>query len=272
MAEIVPLPTGGTLVPPAVPNRSSRINPLAYTGLFESRKDRIEVPVKAFLVFASGHTVLVDTGWSKAVCTDAKGHLGFGLWFASEPVMKEEEAAISRLKKMGLSPSDLDAVILTHMDSDHTSGLQDIKGARAFYATKEEIEAAGKPNPRYNKKFWKDIEIQPLNMEKDVQAPFGLSCDLFGDGSIVVYETPGHTAGSCVVKVTDEKSGKYVLITGDDGYNKNSWEKLNLPGPMADKEQMLKALKWVAAQRKSPDCVGVYAAHDPDMSNAPKKF
>ncbi len=42
--------TGSTIVSSAVPDRSTYRNPYAYTGLFQNRKKRIEVPVKCFYV------------------------------------------------------------------------------------------------------------------------------------------------------------------------------------------------------------------------------
>lgn len=79
MASITVLQTGSTLVSPAVPNRGVRGNPLAYTGLFERRSKRIEVPVKCFLVDVGGRRTLVDTGWSAQDATHAREYLGFGL-------------------------------------------------------------------------------------------------------------------------------------------------------------------------------------------------
>lgn len=85
------LQTGSTLVSSAVPDRSTHRWPYAYTDLFQKRSERLCVPVKAFLVETAGHRVLVDTGWSAECATHPIRHLGFGLWFASEPVMSEQE-------------------------------------------------------------------------------------------------------------------------------------------------------------------------------------
>ena len=85
--------TGSTLVSSAVPNRATHRFAFAYTGLFQCRKNRIGVPVKCFYVTVGGHHLLIDTGWSKRVRTESLKHLGFGLWFASEPVLGEGEAA-----------------------------------------------------------------------------------------------------------------------------------------------------------------------------------
>ena len=50
MAEIDVLQTGKMLVSSAVHDRDSKSGKFAYTGLFQSKKGRNDVPVKAFLI------------------------------------------------------------------------------------------------------------------------------------------------------------------------------------------------------------------------------
>ena len=192
MAVIHVIQTGYTLVSPAVPDRGTRKSEIAYTGLFQRRKNRIKVPVKAFLVEVLGHRILIDTGWSAECATHPIRHLGFGLWFASEPVMKASEAADRQLASMGLKPSDIDAILLTHLDCDHASGLIPLKGAKKIFTTAEELDERNIKDVRYNKNFWKGIDFSYYVMKLDSAAPFGKSCDLFGDGSVVAYFTPSH--------------------------------------------------------------------------------
>lgn len=263
MAKIHVIRTGYTLVSPAVPNRKSRRSQIAYTGLFQNRKTRIKVPVKCFLVEVKGRKVLVDAGWSKKVIEQPIKSIGFGLWFASEPILKEEETLDSYFRKIGIKVSDIDAVVFTHLDVDHVSGAEDVIEAKRFFASKEEIEAAARFDVRYNKKLWKNIHLEPLAMAETVEAPFGFECDLFGDGSIKVVYSPGHSKGHVAVIVQDSED--YAIISGDNGYNEASWNELLLPGPMSDANDMLKSLKWIQEQRKKENCIGVFAAHDPEV-------
>ena len=121
--KIQTITTGSTLVSTATPDRSTHRWKYAYTGLFQRRSKRIEVPVKCYYVRVNGHSVLIDTGWSKEVVEHGLQHLGFGLWFASEPVMKQGESA-----KEQLSGHQIDAILMTHLDCDHVSGLLDFTG------------------------------------------------------------------------------------------------------------------------------------------------
>lgn len=263
MAVIKVIQTGTTLVSPAVPDRSTRKSKIAYTGLFQKRKNRIEVPVKVFLVEIKERKILIDTGWSSECAVHAIKHMGFGLWFASEPVINEENSAYNQLRKMGINSIDIDAVILTHLDCDHASGLADLKGVKHIYTTEEEWQKANTGDVRYNKKFWKDIDFEFFQMTDDSTAPFGKSCDLFGDGSVKIIFTPGHSAGSVAVIVND--NNKFAVIAGDNGYNRSSWDNITLPGPIYNEENMKKALQWIQEMNCKENCIGIFAAHDPEV-------
>ena len=252
--EIKTIKTGSTLVSSAVPDRSTHKSPIAYTGLFQRRSKRISVPVKCFYVSALGHNILIDAGWSKEVVDHPIRHLGFGLWFASEPVMHEEEAAVNQLQE-----KPIDAILMTHLDSDHVSGLQDFNGI-PIYASEEEIRAASKNRLRYGK-LTEGKVINALRFADDTSAPFGKSLDFFEDGSVVAYLTPTHSVGSVVYKIAVED--RFALIVGDNGYKEDAWENGVLPGPLYNAENMKKCLNWINEESQKQNCDGVYCAHDP---------
>lgn len=256
------LQTGSTLVSSAVPDRSTHKWQYSYTGMFQKRNSRISVPVKCFLVENEGHRVLVDTGWGEDCVTHPIRHLGLGLWFASEPVLSKDETVPMQLVKLGLVPEDIDALVLTHLDCDHVSGLIPLKNAKHIYCSEEELEHSHKMDVRYKSSFWKNVNMETLNMHDNPDAPFGKSCDLFDDGSFKAVLTPGHSEGSVAV-LAYGKTG-YAAFIGDDSYNKNSWEKQKLPGPVYDIGDMKKTLVWVRKLSEDENCIGIYAAHDPD--------
>jgi glyoxylase-like metal-dependent hydrolase (beta-lactamase superfamily II) len=252
--EIKTIQTGSTLVSSAVPDRSTHKSPFAYTGLFQRRNKRISVPVKCFYVCVVDHHVLIDAGWSKEVVEHPIRHLGFGLWFASEPVMHKEEAAVTQLHE-----KPVDAILMTHLDSDHVSGLQDFSGI-PIYASEEEIRAAGKNRLRYGK-LTKGKDIQAFEFTEDKLAPFGKSLDFYEDGTIVAYLTPTHSAGSVVYKISD--GDRFALVVGDNGYKEDAWKNCVLPGPLYNAENMRRCLRWINYENRKQNCDGVYCAHDP---------
>ena len=253
--EILTITTGSTLVSSATPDRSTHRWKYAYTGLFQRRSKRIEVPVKCYYVKVSGHSVLIDAGWSMEVVEQGLRHLGFGLWFASEPVMKQGESAKEQLNGM-----PIDVILMTHLDCDHVSGLRDFSGID-IYTSAEEIAFAAKKKMRYGK-LVKGYDLQTFVFKDDKRAPFDKSCDVFGDGSALAYLTPTHSEGSVIYRISDAEG--FALIVGDNGYMKDSWLKGILPGPLYNAENMKHCLKWIKEQSERPDCLGVYCAHERD--------
>ena len=252
--KITNIRTGSTLVSSAVPDRSSKHFPFAYTGLFQRRSSRIEVPVRCFYAEVAGHHVLIDTGWSLEVVEHPLRHLGFGLWFASEPVMKAEEAAVNQLRD-----KPIDAILMSHLDCDHVSGLNDFLDI-PVYTSEEELAYAKRNKIRYGNLI-NGYDYRFLNFTDDDKAPFGKSADIFGDGSITAYLTPTHSAGSVIYRITEQD--KYILIVGDNGYNEASWQKGLLPGPLYNAGNMKKCLAWINEQSKRENCITVLCAHDP---------
>ena len=251
--KIQAITTGYTLVFSATPNRSTHRWKYAYTGLFQRRSKRIEVPVKCYYVKVNGHSVLIDTGWSKEVVEHGLRHLGFGLWFASEPVMKHGESA-----KEQLSGQPIDAILMTHLDCDHVSGLHDFDGMEV-YTSQAEFDYAAKKRLRYGK-LVKGCKYRFLDFKPDENAPFGQSCDLYGDDCIVAYLTPTHSAGSVIYRISGADG--FVLIVGDNGYMKDSWQKGLLPGPLYNADNMRRCLSWLKEQEQQPACLGIFCAHD----------
>ena len=250
--------TGWTLVSSGVPDRSSHRWKKAYTGLFQRRSKRIKVPVKCFYVKVNGHSVLIDAGWSRKVVENPMWHLGFGLWFASEPVMADGEEAVAQLQG-----EHIDAVLMTHLDCDHVSGLRDIGGV-PIYTSREEMAFAKKRKLRYGK-LANGYDYRYIDFEADSEAPFEQSADLFGDGSVTAYLTPTHSAGSVIYRMADASG--LALLVGDNGYNEASWKQGRLPGPLFNADNMRHCLDWINRQSQREEFLGIFCAHDPQDRN-----
>jgi N-acyl homoserine lactone hydrolase len=264
MGRVIAIQTGSTLVSPAVPDGASKRSPIAYTMLFQRRKSRIEVPVKCFVLQVAGHTVLIDAGWSAQDAHHGRQHLGFGLWFASEPRLTEGQAAVPQMRAFGIGRDDLDAVMMTHLDCDHASGLDAFRGFRPVLVSRDEVEYAKEAKFRYSEKLWCGVDLTYIDFEKDDDAPFGLSADIFSDGSVMAYPVPGHSKGSVVY--VGREGERYFAIVGDTGYNLRSWTELRMPGVVYDREGLRRGLEWVRDMLDDESCAGVFCAHDPAIA------
>jgi hypothetical protein len=89
---------------------------------------------------------------------------------------------------------------MTRLDCDHVSGLHDSPKSLTVYASEAEVAYAHKKKMRYGS-LPEGRSYKLIDFAQDDAAPFGLSADLFGDGSVTAYLTPTHSAGSVIYRV-----------------------------------------------------------------------
>ena len=90
------------------------------------RSERIELPCYCYLIEHPKGLVLVDTGvgraFSSAGVFDAKASaalIGKPLTAYLHPSVAPGESISEQLSSRGIKPTDLDLVLLTHLDADH---------------------------------------------------------------------------------------------------------------------------------------------------------
>ncbi len=69
--------------------------------------------------------------------------------------------------------------------------------------------------------------------------------DVFGDGSVMIFATPGHTPGHQSLLVKLPKTGALVL-TGDAIHFKSNWDNRGVPAGNFSKEQTLAPMERIA--------------------------
>jgi len=179
--------------------------------------------------------VLVDTGWSPEIRTNAKRHLGWISHAMYQGNLPIGQSVKEQLSSIGLADSDLDYILLTHLHSDHVSGLEDICGAA----------------------------VETFELETIPFGPYNKGIDLFGDGTLYLVHTPGHSKGHFSVLVKTDQG--WVLLVSDAGYAERSWKELVLPGITTNAQQATASLRWVQEFSLRDDCRCVLANHDPSL-------
>ena len=218
--------TGEVCVAPDLPFGGDNSNAIKASGVFGKKEDRLWLPVSAYLIEHPKGKFLVDTGWAREMSPngefDKKAQIkslgSVMLYEVNQGRIALGECIDEQLLKMGIKDSDIDAVLLTHLDCDHANGLPQVKGAKKFLVAADEVKFATKltNRVRYYQKWWKDIPLTEIDWN-DNQGPVGKSYDLLGDGSIELINIPGHADGLFAVKVKNEQ-GKFVLLFSDGGY------------------------------------------------------
>jgi glyoxylase-like metal-dependent hydrolase (beta-lactamase superfamily II) len=217
-----------------------------------------------------------------------------------------DQTLTAGLERIGLAVSDVDVAILSHLHQDHIGGLGELArvAGRGGGAGAESGSGSGssdgsdvsaglgrrpsasrilvdpvewatldRPLPELAGLLASHIRIDGLNWETvqwapadETVRPFELAHDLFGDGSLMLLPTPGHTPGSLSLLV--RRAGQApILLVGDLTYDVHSLEHGHVPG-VGHRARLRESTRAVAdLKRRLPGLV-VAAAHDPLAADA----
>lgn len=256
------LHTGSVAVYPGLLQQKNPYHPLSFLGLFQSNKKRILIPVSCYLIEHPKGLILIDTGWGTNVRKEKVSK-----WSPFIPYLPKHQALNEQLTNLGYTSADIDHVILSHLDNDHASGLNNVKYAKNFLVSEPELAATERffqKRFRYIKSQWAQIPLQTFPFDK-IAGPFNAAYDLFNDESIQLIWTPGHSLGMLSVLIQN-KDKDFVLIINDTGYIKDSWQKLHIPGISVSPQKALTSLKWVQKKSKDSKCIKILANHDPETT------
>lgn len=250
-----------------------RKNPLAR---------RVELPVNVFLIRHPAHgNILIDTGWSADVC----GILPAYLKDFYRPKIGEGETAREQLEKMGILPEDIDLVLLSHLDVDHTCALRDFAG-RAKRTVCSELEYFYSCRYVYKARQVWDTWMPYITNEEDrlcyrasVLGPAGRGFDIFGDDSVICIYTPGHTDGNFTTLVNQSPSdrfkehgdgrygGEFAVIAGDTAFSRRNLDEMSVPGYGFDRRMQLRSIEFLKKLEADRNCRAILFSHStPDNS------
>jgi len=106
---------------------------------------------------------------------------------------------------------------------------------------------------------WSPVQFTAL--EDPSLAPFTTGRDLFGDGSLVLLPTPGHTQGSMSMLVRGGETLP-LLLAGDLTYDIHAFER-GLTGGVGSRRRLRRTRDNVLALRANNPGMQILAAHDP---------
>ncbi len=182
------------------------------------------IPVPAFLIrHPSAGAILVDTGLHPSIATDGKQNFGALATRFGKPSLEPGEDVPAQLRQRGLDPGEIPVVVMTHLHLDHSSAISEFPQSTFVVSEPEWVAAATGPKPtangyrRQHLDYAFDYRSVDFNRTGiDSYASFGRTFDLFGDGSIRLAFTPGHSAGHVSVIARLERHD--FVIGGDAMY------------------------------------------------------
>ena len=202
------------------------------------------LPIYAYLIEHPKGRVLVDTGESYEL-RDANA------------VMTEEDTILPQLARLGLTPEDIDYVVLSHLHLDHAGYMASFPKA-TFLVRKEELRAAWWPEPYEQGYLLQNFER--TRGFKYIQPGPDEDYDVFMDGKVVLIDTRGHSRGHQSVLLDLPSTGKVVLAV-DAAPDKEILDRGYSGRPCVDSFQETRSLQKL---RHLADAgCQLFFAHDP---------
>nr|WP_269136029.1 MBL fold metallo-hydrolase [Sporosarcina cyprini] len=166
----------------------------------------IELRTDPILVQYEGKNMLIDSGMGNGKLNEKmKRNLG----------VRAESRVKESLDELGLTPADIDLVLMTHLHNDHAAGLTGLQDGELvsmfpnaeIIVSQVEWDEMRNPNIRSRNTYWKEnwepIQQQVKTFTDEITILPGIS----------MIHTGGHSDGHSVVKL--EQEGETILHMGD---------------------------------------------------------
>jgi N-acyl homoserine lactone hydrolase len=210
----------------------------------------LHVPVTAYLIDHPKGRALFDTGLGlrfRRQMDEVLGPLEVGF------AVDDSADIAARLRQIEVDPGSIRWIINSHLHPDHAGGNAFIPNATILVQTLELTYAREQKDDRL-------YHTDDMDTGHPVRLIDG-EHDLYGDGSVILFPTPGHTPGhqSARIKLPDGDA----ILAADCCYLKQSLDTMTVSSLSADREQSLRTLRRLAALRATG--VRIFYGHDPEF-------
>jgi len=220
----------------------------------------IEFSSTCWLIRHGNEWLLWDTGVPETAFSDPRG------WSTLPKliVYHLDRTLTDQLAEIGLKRDDVTRVAISHTHGDHIGNVSlfpnsTILMQRAEYSW---IHSPDGSNDNVNQLM--ALARKLLGTPKNLQLIDG-DTDVFGDGSVILVSTPGHTPGSQSLLVHLKNSG-FIILSGDVVHLEGNFEKSIVPSLNTNKPES------IASMERIRQLIGTYKAtlfinHDKKQSD-----
>ena len=243
-----------------------------------SRKWTDPRPINAFAIEHRDGLVLFDTGQDRVSVTDPGHYFPGGIVGAmyrrtAKADIPQDQTLVAGLERLHYSPSDVTAVVVSHLHQDHIGGLAQVAGA-TMHVNAQEWDTLAERGALLKGLMREHIDLPGLSWNKIIPeptrdrslAPFEETYDLFDDGSMLLIPTPGHTPGSMSLIVRQRGLPPLALV-GDLTFSSGLLACGHVPGAGA-RRQLRRTTAKVNELSANLGGMVVLASHDPDAATA----
>jgi glyoxylase-like metal-dependent hydrolase (beta-lactamase superfamily II) len=190
--------------------------PFDIRGLIPSlptdKSRQITIPISMWIIDHPKGLVVFDTGNNVAISDgNCKSYWAAGNCDFLKPSQKRSDVIDEQLKKLGYSVDKVRVVITSHTHLDHTGNIAMFPNAiHAFQ--KKELYQGWWPEKFQGRAVNGTFVLNDVAAARDYNyLELDGDYDLFGDGSVMILFTPGHTLGHQSVKAKLASGGSIIM-------------------------------------------------------------
>ncbi len=199
-------------------------------------------PFFAYLIDHPQGLVLFDTAANRSFAVDPRARYG-DLADNFRILMSVDDHVVRRIGEVGFRPDDVTHVVLSHLHYDHAGNIEDFPKAQLVVQRRELVFAHWPPVYQRDTYLQRDIGVDAPWIEVDGEY------DVFGDGCLVTFPTPGHTAGHQSMLV--QLGRQSLILVGDAAYQPDKMAARKLPALVWNSDAMVSSWERLEAwQRK----------------------
>ena len=199
----------------------------------------IQFSSTCWLIQRGKEWLLWDTGVPESALNDPKG------WSTLPKliVYHLDKTITAQLAEIGLKATDITYVAISHTHGDHIGNMILFQNSTVLMQRAEYtwISSPGGPNDNVNE--LKALARKLLGTPKHLRLLDG-DTDVFGDGSVTLVATPGHTPGSQSLLVHLKNSG-FIILSGDVVHLEENFEKDTVPSLNTDKVASIASMERI---------------------------
>ena len=219
-------------------------------GMVQGQSGPMRMPVGAFLVEHPKGSLVFDTGMHPELRTSKDRLRRVGPLFELD--MEGDALVDEQLRSLDTDPDSVALAVVSHLHFDHGGGLCRLPNARLLVQAAEWEAARDERQIEFGTYEPTDFDLGHDRLELHGEH------DVFGDGSVRILPTPGHTPGHQSLLIEGR-----LLLVGDACYCRAALDGDALPYYSPDPDRQRATFGWLREQ----EAAGVELAfsHDPDQ-------
>ena len=229
----------------------------------ENQGHSIEFSSTCWLVKRGNQRLLWDTGVPEATANDPTG------WSTLPKLILYhlDKTLTSQLAEIGLKLPDVTYVAISHTHGDHIGNVTLFPDAEILIQRTEYEWIHGGNGPNENVNQLMALARRLMGSPRNLRLIDG-DLDVFGDGSITLISTPGHTPGSQSLLVHLKNSG-FIILSGDVVHLEENFAKSRVPSLNTDKQASIESMERIRQIIKTYKAI-MFINHDKKQTDGLK--